>query len=163
MPQKTYKYKRIKTPVSDQRTLREKGYSPFFSSNVSAGMRDDKDLYIRFHNGSVYKYPDKGEQFGDLLLSSSKGKWVWNNLRRKNVSYSKVGSFPLVGDRDLTDEELFAEIKKQKLVIQKPMIAGLLSAIMIKKKPSYLALLSKEDLFINGIIAGNVASRIKGY
>ena len=117
MPRTEYEYERIHTPVSDQKTLRERGYSPFFSSNVSAGMRDGTDLYIRFHNGSVYQYPNQGKQFNDLLTSPSKGKWVWANLRRTNVAYNKVGTVPLGGDRDLTDEELFDELKRLKIEI----------------------------------------------
>jgi len=163
MPRVEHEYKRILTPVSDQITLKEKGYTPFFSSNVSAGQRDGDDLFIRFHNGSIYQYPKQGKNFGDLLLSPSKGKWVWQNLRRKNVSFSKVGSFPLTGDRDLTDEELFTEIKKQKISIQQPLIAGLLSTIIVKEQStSLLALFSREHLISSGIIAIGLANIIKG-
>ena len=162
MPRVEYEYKRILTPVSDQQTLRDKGYSPFFSSNVSAGQRDGDDLYIRFHNGSVYLYPNQGKNFGDLLTSPSKGKWVWANLRRKNVAFSKVGSFPLAGDRDLTDEEMFKEIKERRL--PSFLITSLLDTLIVNEQSSFLStLVSKEDLFIKGIIATNLASKIKGY
>jgi len=107
MPRRINKYKRIKTPVSDQRTLKDAGYTPFFSSNVSAGQREGTDLFIRFHNGSVYKYPNQGKNFSELILSASKGKWVWANLRRTKAPFTKVGGFPLAGDLDVTDEELF--------------------------------------------------------
>jgi hypothetical protein len=152
MPRTVYEYERILTPVSDQRTLRAEGYTPFFSSNVSAGQRDGSDLYIRFHNGSVYIYPNKGSRFNDLLVSPSKGKWVWKNLRKANVSYSKVGSFPLTGDRDLTDEEMFTEISKTTTPIQITLLDSFLST-----------LLPKEELFLQGIFADNIASYIKGY
>ena len=112
MPRTVYEYERISIPMSNQKILREQGYTPFYSSNVSGGQRTGKDLYIRFHNGSVYVYPNQGKRFGDLALSPSKGKWVWANLRRPNVSYSKVGSMPLTGDRDVTDEELFEEASR---------------------------------------------------
>jgi len=162
MPQKVNKFERIKTPVSDQKTLRDAGYTPFFSSNVSAGQRDDKDLFIRFHNGSVYKYPNQGKNFGDLLLSPSKGKWVWANLRRKNVTFSKVGSFPLAGDRDLTDEELFAEFQKIPKVKLPPKLTTMLSAFVIKEQTSFLSmLLAKDTLFTSGIIVRNLTSIIK--
>ena len=128
MPKIVHEFKRIKTSVSDQRTLKEQGYTPFFSSNVSAGQRDGTDLYIRFHNGSIYKYPNQGKNFGDLLLSASKGKWVWNNLRRKKVAYSRVGSLPLTGDRDITDEEMFQELTKRKIPI--PITSRLLTTII---------------------------------
>jgi len=96
-----------------------------------------------------------------LLLSPSKGKWVWANLRRKNIAFSKVGSFPLAGDRDLTDEELFKEIKRQKIAVQPVLLASLLSTIIVKERVSFLStLLTKEDLLLKGIIAGNMASLI---
>lgn len=164
MPRKVYEYKRIKTPVSDQKTLREAGYTPFFSSNVSAGQRDDNDLFIRFHNGNIYKYPNKGNQFNDLALSSSKGKWVWANLRRPKVAFSKVGSFPLAGDRDLTDDELFAAFEKLDKVKLPPKLTSMLSAFMVKEQSSFIStLLAKETLFTQGIIVRNVTSIIKGY
>ena len=118
MPRTVYEYKRIETSVDNQRILREQGYTPVFSSNVSAIQRKLKDLYIRFHNGAVYKYPNQGSNFNSLLTSPSKGKWVWANLRRKNVAYSKVGSMPLDGDIDFTTEELFAMVAKQGLLVQ---------------------------------------------
>lgn len=118
MPRTVYEYERIKTSVDNQRILREKGWTPVFSSNVSAIQRRLNNLYIRFHNSSIYVYPQQGSKFGELLTSPSKGKWVWDNLRRKNVAYSKVGSLPLEGDRDLTDKELEAEIMKRGLLVR---------------------------------------------
>jgi len=161
MPKTEYKYKRIKTPVSDQRTLKEKGYTPFFSSNVSAGQRDKDNLYIRFHNGSIYKYPNQGKNFNSLLTSSSKGKWVWANLRRKNVAFSKVGSLPLAGDIDLTDEQLFKELKVRK--IQPLIISHLLSTLIdIENVNIFSTIVAKDTLLNNGIIAGGLANIIKG-
>ncbi|MCD6435827.1 MAG: hypothetical protein J7L15_05515 [Clostridiales bacterium] len=158
MPQKTYEYERIKTPVSDQKTLRNKGYTPFYSSNVSAGQRKEKDLYIRFHNGSVYKYPNKGKRFNDLALSPSKGKWVWANLRRTNAAYSKVGSMPLSGDLDLTDEQLKAQFNKKYQSKQVPLLTGLLSTMLPSDNIGLLlALMGKEQLLAKGIIAARVA------
>ena len=113
-----YEYPRIKTSVENQAILRSQGYTPVFSSNVSGIQRQDRDLYIRFHNGSIYVYPNQGSNFGDLLLSPSKGKWVWANLRRKNVSYSKVGTLPLEGDLDLTTDEMMSRLADEGLLVQ---------------------------------------------
>ena len=118
MPRTIYKYERIKTSVSDQQSLRSLGFFPVFSSNVSAIKRVFSTLVIRFHNGSVYSYPNSGDKYGDLLTSPSKGKWVWDNLRRKNVAYFKGDSIPLSGDKDLTDEELMASLSKAGLLVQ---------------------------------------------
>ena len=160
MPKTIYEYKRIKTPVSDQKTLKEAGYTPVFSSNVSAIQRKLKDLYIRFHNGSIYKYPGQGKNFGDLLLSSSKGKWVWANLRKTNISFSKVGSMPLDGDLDLTDEQLFTELKERKIPV--PVISHLLSSL-VSKDVMFASIISKEAMISKGIIASSFANIIKGH
>jgi hypothetical protein len=113
-----YEYPRIKTSVENQAILRSQGYTPVFSSNVSAIQRDGPDLYIRFHNGAVYVYPNQGSNYGDLLLSPSKGKWVWANLRRKNVAYAEVGNLPLDGDVDLTTEQLMSRLQDEGLLVQ---------------------------------------------
>jgi len=154
MPRKVHKFKRILTPVSDQKTLRKKGWTPFFSSNVSEG----DDLFIRFHNGSIYKYSGMGDRFEDLLFSSSKGKWVWANIRRTSQSFAKVGSLPLTGDRDLTDKEIFAEIKKRP-PMKDSKTARLLSTI-IDTELLTTSLFSKETLLFRGIIAAEFASLI---
>lgn len=164
MPRVEYKYERIKTPVSDQKTLRDAGFTPFFSSNVSAGQRDGKDLFIRFHNGTVYQYPNKGDRFGELLTSPSKGQWVWRNLRNTNAPFNKVGSFPLQGDRDLTDEELEAEM------IRRNVFADIINIVGKTTKTSKrtlglidTALISttiSSDALLAGIIASNIASII---
>jgi hypothetical protein len=164
MPRTVYEYERILTPVSDQKTLRAEGYTPFFSSNVSAGQRDGKDLFIRFHNGSVYKYPNKGSQFNDLLLSPSKGKWVWGNLRRPNVAFSKVGSFPLKGDLDLTDEQMETKFLQLDKKILAPKLTAFLSTLLAKDKTSLVStMLLRDTLFTKGLIVRNIASMIKGY
>ena len=48
-----------------------------------------------------------------LLKSNSKGKWVWNNLRRKKVKYEKVGNLPLKRDWKVEDEELFEGLRTE--------------------------------------------------
>jgi hypothetical protein len=69
-----------------------------------------ESLIIRFHNGSMYEYPNQASQYENMLKSNSKGKWVWRNLRRKNVLYRKIGVLPLPDDIGVTDEEIFQEI-----------------------------------------------------
>jgi len=103
------KYKRLRPTIREQATLANRGYTWVLSSNVSAVATQGNDLYIRFQNGSLYRYDGKAKLEERLIAASSKGKWVWRFLRRKNVPYQKVGSMPLDGDIDKTDEELFAE------------------------------------------------------
>ena len=139
-----YEYPRIKTSVENQKILRDSGYTPVFSSNVSAIQRTGADLFIRFHNGNVYQYPRKGNRYGDLLTSPSKGKWVWANLRATNAPFTKVGDFPLTGDLDLTTsqmEDRLAQIGK--LAIAKEMVSA-------------LAVTSIKDVAINTIATKSI-------
>ena len=143
-----YKYPRIKTSVENQKILKEQGYTPVFSSNVSAIQRNGADLFIRFHNGVVYQYPRRGKQFNSLLVSPSKGEWVWNNLRKTNASFNKVGDFPLTGDLDLTTsqmEDRLAQIGK--LEIAKEMVSA-------------LAVTSIKDIALNSIVSRSLLSTL---
>ena len=99
-------YKRILPSRQSRSEMRKRGYTWVLSSNVSGVASRGEDLYIRFHNGSVYQYPNQGDKMHQLLDASSKGRWVWDNLRRPNVSYRRVGELPLDEDIDYTDEEI---------------------------------------------------------
>ncbi len=99
-------HQRIMPSPKSRKTLREGGYTWVLSSNVSAVAVRGDDLFIRFHNGSLYQYPRQGDRFNDMIESSSKGRWVWNNLRRPNVTYRKVGTLPLPEDTIEPDEEV---------------------------------------------------------
>ena len=166
MPKTVYPFKRIKTSVADQQTLKDAGYTPFFSSNVSAGQRDGSDLYIRFHNGSVYKYPNQGENFSELIVSGSKGKWVWANLRRTKAPFTKVGGFPLAGDIDLTDEEIITLAKDKKIfselikLIGEETVSVSKASLGIVDKSFLTTVVSNESVLLTGIIASNIAGII---
>ena len=108
-------YQRIIHNTRELGILNQKGFTPVLSSNVSAAARRGDDLYIRFWNSSIYKYPNQGDQFERLMAATSKGKWVWRNLRRTNVAYSRVGSLPLDQDVDVSDEELFERVSDIKI------------------------------------------------
>lgn len=103
------KYQRLRPTIKEQAILANSGYTWLLSSNVSAVATSGTDLYIRFHNGSLYRYKGKANLKENLIAATSKGKWVWRFLRRRNVPYQKVGSMPLDSDLDVTDEELFAQ------------------------------------------------------
>lgn len=48
-------------------------------------------LFITFKGNRQYAYPDSSsEEFKELLESKSKGKFVWNRLRRTNRDYFRV-------------------------------------------------------------------------
>lgn len=103
-------YKRIVPTVNERTELFNQGYTPVLSSNVSAASVKGNDLYIRFHNASIYKYPNKADLFERLIAASSKGKWVWRFLRRPKVSFVKVGKMPLEQDIDVSDEEIIGGV-----------------------------------------------------
>lgn len=100
-------YQRYDHSASETFQLAKKGFQTVQSSNVSAIGVEGEDLLIRFHNGSVYRYFFMGLEYMSIMMSVSKGKWVWRNLRRPGVPYEKVGAISLVDDLQITDEELF--------------------------------------------------------
>ena len=104
--QENKQYQRILLSDDSEAKLEEQGFEPLFSSNVSAAAQRGKDLIIRFHNGSIYKYPEQGKNYLQLIAAASHGKWVWRFLRRPQVPYAKIGSLPLPEDTLETDEEI---------------------------------------------------------
>lgn len=95
------KYQRIRLTNDEKNQVEEAGLVPVYSSNVSAIARIKNTLVVRFHGGSMYAYPKSGNLFNRMLNSSSKGKFVWNELRRKNVPYKRIGSLPMDYDRNI--------------------------------------------------------------
>ena len=78
------------------------------SSNVSAVAIRGDALVIRFHGGATYEYPGMRDRYTDIMSAPSKGKWVWREIRRKNVPYNRVGDIVIeddVDDRDLMRED----------------------------------------------------------
>jgi hypothetical protein len=112
---KITEYKRIIPTIRETAMLSRSGYTPLASSNVSAAKQQGNDLYIRFWNSSVYRYPNQGRNFERLVGAASHGKWVWRFLRRPQVPYEKVGAMPLDQDLDITDEELFEDMTQIKV------------------------------------------------
>lgn len=108
-------YRRYSHNPRERAFLGLQGLQPVQSSNVSSVGVKGEDLLIRFHNGSVYSYRNKADQFDNILKANSKGKWVWRNLRRRNAQYTKLGVLPLPDDIGVTDEDIFQEIDNRYL------------------------------------------------
>ena len=108
-------YQRYRFTPRERSFLGLQGLQPVLSSNVAAVGVRNTELLIRFHNGSVYSYRGKADQYENILKSNSKGKWVWRNLRRKNAPYEKIGVIPLPDDIGVTDEDIFQEIDNRYL------------------------------------------------
>ena len=96
-------YKRLQHTPEEQRRINRSGYTTVLSSNVSAIAEFEGDLYIRFHGGSSYRYPNSGELYQPMLDSSSKGKFVWRELRRKGVPYQRIANIRIPNDVDDRD------------------------------------------------------------
>ena len=107
---KNRQYKRILHNTKEDRQLRQQGLEPVVSSNVSAIGMDKLNLIVRFHNGSLYSYSKKADILDRFINSPSKGEFVWSELIRKNVPYSKIGSVPLQSDREISDDDIIEEI-----------------------------------------------------
>ena len=100
-------YKRLRPNPTEKVKLANNGLQWVLSSNVSAIGTNGNDLIIRFHNGSLYEYPNQAKLYEPMLQSNSKGHFVWVKLRYPKVAYQKIGSLPLAGDEEATDEDIF--------------------------------------------------------
>lgn len=100
LPNGTYKlkdglrdYKRIRQTALQKNFLANNGYQSVNSSVISAVAQDDKALYIRFHNGSIYAYRQAQDKYDDILGANSKGKYFNKYIKRK-YSFAKLQSLP---------------------------------------------------------------------
>lgn len=112
-------YQRLRHTTDEVRTLRDRGFIPVISSNVSAVGREDGRLIIRFHGGATYAYPNDGDRLQDILSAPSKGRFVWQQLRRRGVPYQKIGNVVIeddVEDRDLMRDGVEAQVDISTLV-----------------------------------------------
>ena len=71
-------------------------YTPVSSSNVQ-GIQyelETETLTITFNNDTTYEYPGVNADMAlSMLTSTSKGQWVWRNLRKPGWPFLKVGTF----------------------------------------------------------------------
>ena len=79
--------------INENTWISSKKWAAVYSSNVKSIMYDAtfKALYIEFLNGAVYKYYDIDESKArGMWTTKSFGKWVWSELRRKHVLFTRV-------------------------------------------------------------------------
>lgn len=103
---KNREYRRFRPTPAEKIKLANNGLQWVLSSNVSAVGTIGNDLVVRFHNGSLYQYMKQAKLFDKMLASNSKGHFVWAKLRKPKVPFNKIGSLPIEGDVDVTDDEL---------------------------------------------------------
>lgn len=119
---KNRKYRRYRPSPSEKIQLANSGLQWVLSSNVSAlGVYDD-DLVIRFHNGSLYRYPNQGKLFDAMMQSNSKGHFVWVKLRKPKVTYEKIGSLPFKEDSEVLDEDIFRLVDDEGKAFEKRLL-----------------------------------------
>lgn len=135
-------YKR-KVPSALEKTILDRNKLQWVTSSfISAFGTDKDDLVVRFHNGSMYKYSNKGNLYKSAIGSSSKGRWLWRNILRPKVSFIKIDNLELQSDLDITDEQLMNDLDdtmlnnitkglKDKTIIQIPFIDKLTGLKML--------------------------------
>jgi len=116
-------YKRYRPSPDEKVKLANNGLQWVLSSNVSAVGKYNDDLIIRFHNGSLYKYPGQAKLYDPMIASNSKGHFVWSRLRKPKVAYMKIGSLPLPDDVKATDEDLMALVDTQGMAMDEKLRA----------------------------------------
>lgn len=89
--------------LEQSRELMKAGFVPVISSWVSALGVEGNDLYIRFHNGNVYKYQGLGSKYQQLAKAQSKGRAIHKFIFGK-VKGKKVGSLPISGDVEVMED-----------------------------------------------------------
>ena len=112
---KVRNYQRIRLNTTEKKQLIKEGLTPVLSSNVSAIGKEGASLIVRFHGGATYEYPRSGKLYARMLNSYSKGKFVWNQLRRKNVPYNRIANIPMKYDQRIKDRDLMEEVEIKKV------------------------------------------------
>lgn len=115
-------YQRIRQTVPQRVFLSQNGLQHTNSSCISAvGKKDDDTLIIRFHSGSVYKYPNMADKHYDKLLAANSRGRYFNKKIRPTKNYIKVGTLPFPNDMaqtnipKLTDDDIFKSLDNQAL------------------------------------------------
>lgn len=110
-------YRRIRQSNEQKSFLGSKGYTVVTSSVISAVRESDDNLYIRFHNSSVYVYYGFGGMLSSVLAANSKGQFFNKNIR-PTMMYDKLESLPLPKEYALdlpqakaSDEEMFDKLE----------------------------------------------------
>lgn len=90
--QSKLKYKKAGGDVAMKKLLEKETnwVSNFYSSNVWKFKIRGKNLLVQFLDGSTYIYYGAANLFLGMRRTGSKGKYVWNQLIRKNVNYTKL-------------------------------------------------------------------------
>lgn len=148
------KYQRYAHTKDERNVLENKGFRTVVSSNVSAIGKSGDNLIVRFHGGATYAYIDKANLLERMWASPSKGRFVWNVLRKSGVSYIKLGNVELEGD--IEDKDLMLPLAVEPGgTIDKMLLAAFNLSTMIDG-----AVLNKMGLIANLALAKNINAGI---
>ena len=142
-------YRRYKHTAKEQKVIRQNGFEPVVSSNVSAIAREENVLYVRFHDSSVYAYPKSGKLYDKMLHSKSKGKFVWNELIRKKVPYRKASMKVFSVNKELEQQapiNLMQQAQDAKSELGYNLLVGLALSTMIDTKKATVETLVSNTL-----------------
>lgn len=110
-------YRRIRQSPEQRSFLGKNGYTSVLSSFISAVRVEGRDLFIRFHNNSVYQYFGFGDMRRSFLMANSKGQFFNRNVRPTEM-YVKVEDLPFPQEYELdlpqvklTDGEMFEKME----------------------------------------------------
>lgn len=99
------RFQRVRQTTKQRMFLTDNGFTPTNSSFISGVGVNDKDLYIRFINSSVYVYYGFANHFDDMLLANSKGQY-FNRKIRATTRYEKIDSLPYPAGTEASPLEL---------------------------------------------------------
>lgn len=82
-------FPKVQLSNAEKRELRQEGFSPLRSSNISGVAISEDDLLLRFHSGETYIYPDKAGYYNQFNEALSPGRLLWNTIRYAR-GYKKI-------------------------------------------------------------------------
>lgn len=74
-------FDKVELSEEEQDELLNERWSPLFSSNIKAVKQEGNDLYIMFHDGSVYYYPNKSSMYIPFNEALSAGRLLHRTIR----------------------------------------------------------------------------------
>lgn len=82
-------FPKIRLTNAQKRELRQEGYTPLSSSNIAGVRQSGNDLYLKFHDGDEYIYPNRANFYDDFVEALSPGRYLWRTIRYSR-GYRKV-------------------------------------------------------------------------
>lgn len=140
------KYQRFTHTPDEREVLENKGFRTVVSSNVSAIGKSGDNLVVRFHGGATYSYIGKADLLENMWASPSKGRFVWNILRKGGAPYIKLGNVELENDVEDMDLMLPLAVEPGGTISQELLAAFRLSTMIDNAFISKMGFLASLEL-----------------